>query len=76
LNNVFTSPTYLEDLTGITELKKDFENSVVRMHFNICTTRVLITNVIFRYLNSMTLKTLKNWKKRKAMTSNHLILFK
>jgi len=29
LNNVFSNPTYLEDLTGITELKNGFENSTI-----------------------------------------------
>lgn len=26
LNNVFTNPNYLEDLTGLTRLKNEFEN--------------------------------------------------
>lgn len=26
LNNVFTNPNYLEDLTGLTKLKNEFEN--------------------------------------------------
>jgi len=26
LNNVFTNPNYLEDLTGLTSLKNEFEN--------------------------------------------------
>ncbi|VVC38452.1 Ubiquitin-like modifier-activating enzyme Atg7, N-terminal,Ubiquitin-like modifier-activating enzyme [Cinara cedri] len=33
LNNVFINPNYLEDLTGLTELRNDFEKSVI-LEFN------------------------------------------
>jgi len=33
LNNVFTNPNYLEDLTGLTKLKDEFENIQVSSYF-------------------------------------------
>lgn len=34
LNNVFTNSTYLEDLTGLTDLKNQFENTEVHKFKN------------------------------------------
>lgn len=36
LNNVFTNPNYLEDLTGLTDLKNAFENSEVNIFSLFC----------------------------------------
>lgn len=33
LNNVFTNPTYLDDLTGLTDLKNKIEDNLVNIYY-------------------------------------------